>query len=71
VTPANIMASQRPAPKDVVQSAGSTPLNGSSIDTSSAATTVVSLSAPTGCTACGTTLAKGAAFCSTCGTKQS
>ncbi|MCW0212087.1 MAG: trypsin-like peptidase domain-containing protein [Pseudonocardia sp.] len=75
VTPANIMASQRPAPKDVVQSTGSNaipaPVNGSSADTSSAATTIVSLPTSTGCPNCGTTLADGAAFCSTCGTKQS
>jgi S1-C subfamily serine protease len=60
VTPADVMAAQRPAP--TVNGAGS------AADT---ATTVVSLPTTTECGTCGTTVAPGAVFCSTCGTRQS
>ncbi|MCF7553360.1 serine protease [Pseudonocardia sp. WMMC193] len=64
VTPADIVAAQRPAPT----------VNGSSVPATAAeegATTVVSV--PTTsieCGTCGTTVAPGAVFCSTCGTRQ-
>ncbi|GAA4557998.1 trypsin-like peptidase domain-containing protein [Pseudonocardia xishanensis] len=61
VTPADIVAAQRPAPAETV--------NGSSAE--EGATTVVSTPRATGCSTCGTTVAPGAVFCSTCGTRQS
>ncbi|WP_220188255.1 hypothetical protein, partial [Pseudonocardia pini] len=61
VTPADIMAAQRPAPTEAV--------NGS--EDGGATTTVVSLPQARDCGTCGTTVAPGAVFCSTCGTRQS
>ena len=61
VTPADIVAAQRPAPAETV--------NGSS-SAEDGTTTVVSLPTAKECGTCGSTVTPGAVFCSTCGTRQ-
>lgn len=61
VTPADIVATQRPAPT----------VNGAAAPAEDGATTVVSVpTAAKDCGTCGTTVVPGAVFCSTCGTRQ-
>ncbi|MCE0765643.1 trypsin-like peptidase domain-containing protein [Pseudonocardia kujensis] len=86
VTPADIMASQRPAPAGPFLSPGAAPtasqpptappapsappVNGSG-EEAAAPTAVVSIPKAGSCPNCGSTVTPGAVFCATCGTRQS